>query len=218
MFGSSEARILVYNTTPRFALWALPHENRLELIPGTDTKANTFEWAQGGTFELKAPILNFTIEQLLNKRFHAQIKNVLNFWIAFDMENLFRIKCGLPHFRVPYAYETNLAKSIGGLSHQGGPFEEKTLQCAQDRLKELMDRVTRHYHIKGDLVSAAIYAMALRHLSPDYRPGEFTPHDISLHAKLNSFFGMEPPSHTYQACDSLLKMVKDELAGHGVTD
>jgi hypothetical protein len=214
----SEARILVYNTTPRFALWALPHENRLELIPGTDRKASTFEWAPGGKFELKAPILNFRIEQLLNRRFHAQVADVLNFWIDFDIENLFRIKSGLPHFRVPYAYETNLAKSIGGLSHQGGPFEEETLKRAQDRLKELMDRLTRHHHSKGDLVSGAIYAMALRHLSPDYKAGEFTPHDISLHMKLNSFFGMEPPTHTYQACDSLLKIVKDELARRGVTD
>ena len=79
----AEARILVYNTTPRLALWALPHENRLELIPGAETKAITFEWAQGSTFELKAPILNFTIEQLLDKRFHARVADVLNFWIGF---------------------------------------------------------------------------------------------------------------------------------------
>jgi hypothetical protein len=79
----------------------------------------------GGTFELKAPILNFTIEQLLNKRFHARVADVLNFWIGFDMENLFRIKCGLPHFRVPYDYETNSTK-LTGLVHQGGPFTEDT--------------------------------------------------------------------------------------------
>jgi len=214
----AEARILVYNTAPRFALWALPHENRLELVPGTDTKANTFQWAPGSTFQLEAPILNFTIEQLLNRRFHAQVADVLKFWIGFDMENLFRIKCGLPHFRVPYAYETNLAKPIGGLSHLGGPFTEDTLQLAQGRLRELMDRIIRHHHSNGDLLSAAIHAMALLHLSPEYKTGEFNPHDIHLHGKLNSLFGMEPPSYTYQACDSLLKMVRDELAAHGVTD
>jgi hypothetical protein len=217
----AEARILVYNTTFRFAVWALPlHENRVEVIPGGETKAITLEWAPtaGGTYKLTAPILNFTIEQLLNRRYHAQVADVLNFWIGFDMENLFRIKCGLPHFRVPYAYETNLPKPIGGLSHLGGPFTEDTLQRAQDRLKELMDVITKHHHSKRDLVNAAIHAMALRHLSPEYKPGEFTPHDSFLHAKLNSLFGMEPPSYAYQACDSLLKMVRDELAGHGVTD
>jgi hypothetical protein len=214
----AEARILIYNTTPRFALWALPHENRLELIPGAETKAQTFEWAPGGTFELKAPILNFTIEQLLNRRFHTQVADVLNFWIGFDMENLFRIKCGLPHFCVPYAYETNLAKTIGGLSLQGGPFTTDTLQRAQNCLKELMDRITKHHHNKGDLKSAAVYAMALRQLCPEDKAGEFTPHDILLHTKLTGLFGMEPPNYTYQACDSLLNMVGDVLAEHGITD
>jgi hypothetical protein len=41
------------------------------------------------------------------------VADVLNFWIGFDMENLFRIKCGLPHFRVPYDYETNSTKLTG---------------------------------------------------------------------------------------------------------
>jgi hypothetical protein len=37
----AKAIILVYHTTPRFAVWALPtHPNRLELIPGTGTKAH----------------------------------------------------------------------------------------------------------------------------------------------------------------------------------
>src|ERR1700726_4480616 len=40
----SEARILVYHTTPRFAAWALPlHKNRLELSPGTETRARPVE-------------------------------------------------------------------------------------------------------------------------------------------------------------------------------
>jgi hypothetical protein len=36
----AEARILVYQTTPRFAAWILPlHKNRLELVPGIETRA-----------------------------------------------------------------------------------------------------------------------------------------------------------------------------------
>jgi hypothetical protein len=82
-----------------------------------------------------------------------------------------------------------------------------------------MWRIAIHDHIKGDLVSAAIHAMALRHLFPtEYKAGEFHPHYIPLHAELNRLFGMEPPSYRYQACDSLLKMVKDELAGREITD
>jgi hypothetical protein len=85
----SEARILVYHTTPRFAIWALPtHLNRLELIPGTETKANTVGWVKGDTFQLQAPILNFTIQEVLDQDFRAQVAEVLKFWIGYDVENL----------------------------------------------------------------------------------------------------------------------------------
>ena len=85
---------------------------------------------------------------------------------------------------------------------------------AQSRLKELMGFLARHYHHKKDMVNAAIYAMALRQLSPMGYSGPFDPHDINLHMDLNKLFGMDPPSYVFQACDSLLKMVKDELAQH----
>jgi hypothetical protein len=106
-----EARILVYHTTPRFAVWALPtHPNRLELIPGTETKAPTVDWVTGETFQLKAPILNFTIQEVLDPDFRADVAGVLKFWIDYDVENLFRIKSGIHRFRVPFEYETNTTR------------------------------------------------------------------------------------------------------------
>ena len=68
------------------------------------------------------------------------------------------------------------------------------------------------------MVNAAIYAMVLRHLSPVAYSEPFDPHYPPLHMELNKLFGMEPPSYVFQAGDSLLKMVKDELARHGITD
>src|SRR6266478_779553 len=108
--NKAEARLLVYHTTPRFAAWILPlHKNRLELIPGTETKAQPIHtsWEEGSSFELKAPILNFTIQEALDESFRARIKAVLKWWIDFDMENIFRIRCGNHHFRMPHEYETN---------------------------------------------------------------------------------------------------------------
>jgi hypothetical protein len=79
-----EARILVYHTTPRFAVWALPTQPiRLELIPGTETKAHTVDWVTGDTFKLKAPILNFTIQEILDRDFRAQVAEVMKFWIDY---------------------------------------------------------------------------------------------------------------------------------------
>jgi hypothetical protein len=213
-----EARILVYHTTPRFAVWALPtHPNRLELIPGTETKADTVDWVTGDTFNLKAPILNFTIQEVLDRDFCAHVAEVLKFWIDYDVENLFRIKSGIPLFRVPADYETNTTKYTSWAA-PFGPFREESLLLAQSRLKELIGLIAKHNYHKKDMVSAAIYAMALRQLSPMGYSETFDPHYTPLHMELNKLFGMEPPSYVFQACDSLLKMVKDELARHGITD
>jgi hypothetical protein len=67
------------------------------------------------------------------------------------------------------------------------------------------------------MVSAAIYAMALRQLSPEGYSGPRNPHDMSLHGRLNLLFALDPPSYQYEAGDSLLKTVKDKLAQHGIT-
>jgi hypothetical protein len=218
----AEARILIYHTTPRFAVWALPTQpHRLELIPGTETKANTVNWTgdAAGTFNLKAPILNFTIQQVLDRNFRNHVADVLKFWIEYDMDNLLRIKCGIHHFRVPHDYETN-TKNFTAWAGQGGDFREESLPLAQEHLRELMGHIATHYYRKDDMVNAAIYAMALRQLSPKgwSGPWPFNPHDGLLHGKLNNLFGMQPPTYLYQACDSLLKMVKDKLARHGIAE
>src|SRR5262249_29049753 len=208
----SECRFLVYHTTPRFAAWILPiHKKQLTLIPGTETKAQTVEggWREGDSFNLIAPILNFNIQEALDPNFRMQVEKVLKFWIDYDVENLVRIKCGIHHFRVPNRYETNSTEGSGGLIDMGGPFTEPSLLLAQDRLKELVGCVQSHYRSKGELERAMIYAMALRELSPAHEPYKFNPHDMQLHRELNDRFGLT--SYAFDACDALLKEVKNKL-------
>jgi hypothetical protein len=81
---------------------------------------------------------------------------------------------------------------------------------------ELLGRLAMHHRKKDELVSAAIYATALRRLAPRYVP--FDPHDHSLQTTLNYRFGMNPPTYAYQAVDSLKQMLIDKLAEHGITD
>jgi hypothetical protein len=217
----AEARILVYQTTPRFVAWILPlHKTRLELIPRTETRAQSIEtsWEEGSSFELKAPILNFTIQQALDDSLRAQFANVLKFWINNDLENIFRIKCGNPHFQAPYEYETNAAGGTGGTSEYGGPFSEETAQRAEAVLKELLGHITTHRYKNKELVSAAIYATALRRLSPTWQQGDFTRHDTALHQELNNRFGMSSPTHVYQAVDTLRQILVDKLEQHGISD
>jgi hypothetical protein len=73
-------------------------------------------------------------------------------------------------------------------------------------------------YYKEDMVSATIYAMALRQLCSVNCSRLFDPHNPHLHMKRNKLFGMEPPTYVFQARDSLLKMVKDELARHGIAE
>jgi hypothetical protein len=217
-----EARILVYHTTPRFAVWALPeHPSRLELIPGTGTKAHTVEWGDGAmfksdTFKLGAPILNFTIEQILRPKFRSRVEKVLKFWIEYDVENLWRIKSGIQSFRVPSDYETNSTKLTGWMTQGNQYLRDESLSLIHERLKELLGLTATYCYRQNDVVSAAVYAMALRQLSPKWSPGPGgNPHDAILHGKLNALLGMVPPTYLYQACDSLLQMVKDKLEPHG---
>jgi hypothetical protein len=215
----SEARILVYHTTPRFAAWILPiHTKHLKLIPGTETKAQTVEggWAEGESFNLTAPILNFTIQEVLNPGFRIQVEKVLKYWIDYDVENLFRIKSGIHHFRVPMQYETNSTAGSGGLIGMGGPFSEQSLVNAEDRLKELLGLVTTHYHSKGELERAMVYAVALRELSPEYELYKFNPHNMQLQGELNRRFGVS--SYVFHACDDLLKGLKKKLPGKPMSE
>jgi hypothetical protein len=208
----SECRFLVYHTTPRFAAWILPiHKEQLTLIPGTETKAQIVSggWKEGDSFNLIAPILNFTIQDALKPELRTQVAKVLKYWIDYDLENIVRIKCGIHHFRVPARYETNSTEGTRGLHDMGGPFPEESLLLAQERLKELLGWVTHHYYSKGELKRAMIYAMALRELCPVYEPGTFNPHDMFLHGELNDRFGLT--SYGFDACDALLKEVKDKL-------
>jgi hypothetical protein len=215
----SEARILVYHTTPRFAAWILPiHKKHLSLIPGTAAKGETVKggWTEGDSFNLTAPILDFSIQDVLKPDFRKQVENVLKFWIDYDVDNLFRIKSGIHHFRAPHQYETNSTEGSGGLIDMGGPFTEDSLKLAQNHLAELLGLITTHYHSKGDLERAMIYAMALRELWPEYVPYTFNPHNPHLHGELNGRFGLN--SYAFHACDVLLEEVKKKLPQKPVSE
>ena len=188
---------------------------RFELILGTETQAVTGQWPWIGPCTLAAPILSFTIEEILDEDFRGQVKNVLKFWINFDVENLVRIKNGIQQFKVPYDYETNKAKLTGMATQGVWRFREDTFPLAKDRLTELLWLVATHYDYTDDMVSAVIYAMALRQLQPSYERGDL--HPSALHDKLNELFELEagkPGNYKYKACDLLLQMVKNELARH----
>jgi hypothetical protein len=101
-----DAQILVYHTSPRFAAWAAPTlPDRLKLELGSDTEADSVSWTGNGTFQVKAPILDFTIGQILDPHFRSTAQKVLEFWIDHDVENLHRIRSGVNWFWAPTHYK-----------------------------------------------------------------------------------------------------------------
>lgn len=116
----ASARLRVYQTSPRFYAWSLPPlPNRLELVPTTDETGRNTQWEGGSTFSLSAPILDVTIQDLLNDQFHRKAWDVLKFWIGYELENLSRIKAGIHQFTMPDGYrpnETTFTPRVRGLS------------------------------------------------------------------------------------------------------
>jgi hypothetical protein len=205
----AEARLLVYPTTPRFAIWALrtpPH--RLELIPETGTMGRTGFWADGNTFTLHAPILSFTVQQILDTRFSRKAANVLKFWIDNDSENLLRIRSGIHDFQVPSSYETNRIDKTGRITRGSTRFSEASLELAENHARELLGKLALHYFAKQDVVTAAICSMAVRQLSQS--ASDFKS-EVHIQGQLNKLLGLDSPASPYEGCDLLLKLVNDRL-------
>jgi hypothetical protein len=100
----------------------------------------------------------------------------------------------------------------------GGPFSESSVVRASEVVAELLGRITTHHFKNDKLVSAAIFATALRQLCPEYMQGRFDPHDTFLQIALNRQFGMEPPTYSFQAVDGLKQLLIDKLAEHGIAE
>lgn len=207
----SEARIIVYATSPRFVVWSRPAlPTQLVLTPGTDTQAQTVDWEAGDRHELKAPILNFTIQEIQDEGFRSHVAQVLTTWIDNDVENLGRIHSGIHSFSLPARYRTNEIMSRARIG-PGMGLQERSLSQALDRLQELLVHAASHYHYREkDILTTGIFLMALRRLSAIHS-GPFDLHDSSLHLEFNKLSGMDPLSDC-EACDSLLKSVEDRLA------
>ncbi|HXF89691.1 MAG TPA: hypothetical protein VNK48_15170 [Xanthobacteraceae bacterium] len=209
--NKQDATIRVYHTTPRFAAWAWgTHKTRLQLDLGNENRAQTVDWRTGDSFILGAPILKFTVQQILGDDFRKLAADVLQFWIDNDVENLFRIKSGIPAFLIPNDYETN-TKNITSWTIQSGRFRDVSLATAERRLKELLGFIATHRYENDDIGTAAIYAMALRQLAPGHET--FTEHNFFLLHRLNQLFptGSQDQDYVFRACDALLKMVREHI-------
>jgi hypothetical protein len=204
-----EARLLVYHTAPRFYLWSLPQSSpeRLELVPGSGPIGKATEWKDGSTFDLSAPILDFTMQDMLDDAFMKRAKAVLRFWIEeVELENLRRMRAGVLNFKLPYSYRTGESGTEGGWVIQG---VNRAGGAAVDRavalLREPLDWASDQLFTLGDLLGGIRGMLLLRQL---YWDDTHAPRALGLPSReLNALFDSTQASYHYEAIDSLGAML-----------
>ncbi|HKZ78736.1 MAG TPA: hypothetical protein VJ124_10570 [Pyrinomonadaceae bacterium] len=204
----TSGHIRVYHTSPRFYLWSMPPlPQRIELIPTTDTQGKNTEWEGGDVYSLSAPILDFSISDILQDSFYEKAKQVLEFWISIDQANLHRIRTGIYSFTMPADYQTNSIEirewSIQGKRNVG----EQNIQQALSCLKELVAWLSSQLWHNGDMAGAVRGAILLRHLFKD----GYLVHDPFLCSEINKLMGSEG-KYLFSGIDELNDLLNRRLA------
>ncbi len=203
----SSARLRLYHTFPRFYAWSLPPlPDKLELTPTTDSEGKCIQWEGSTTFSLSAPILDASLQDLLDAQFHQRAREVLNFWIGVELKNLARIKAGVYLFEMPYEYKTNAVKF--DTRGKQGITKVPNLESVMDHVKESVAYLSSQLHRRGDLAGAARCALLLRHFfKENIRDGT---HDSLLHDALNEVVGGKQ-DYLFSGVDSLNVLIDQNL-------
>jgi hypothetical protein len=163
----NDGRILIYHTSPRFYVWSsatLPE--RVELKPGIGHEGSSRNWLNGSSYDLSAPILDFTIQELLDDKTVNNARDVVRYWIVeIEQENLRRKSAGARNFKLPSTYVTNERSEPKGWIVRGiGHAESKAIDEATTRLCAPLDWLSDQLCEQGDLPGGMRGMLLLQHL------------------------------------------------------
>jgi Leucine Rich repeat len=196
-----EALVRVYQTSPRFYPWSLGLlPQRVELIPGEGRQGVAAEWIDGTKFSLSAPILEASIAETLADEFVGKAKEVLQFWIDTDMENLARLRSGVRSFKVPHPYTTGERTVRGWMAHGVNRADRETVNAGIARLREPLDWVTDQLFKQGDLPGAIRGMLLLRHL---YWGDRHSPASLANGSEIRDLLGKEGAGWVNQVVDEV---------------
>jgi hypothetical protein len=211
VLDKSTARLRLYHTFARFLVWitgkTLP--SRLELTPEDITVGQSTQWQDGTSFSLGAPIIDYTVQELLDDATFDNAKAVLRHWLHEETRSLTRFAMGLPVFAMPSRYQTN-GLTNGGFVFQWSVLPER-FAPVRDTLKEALPWLAEAYRNSGDLAGAARVALLLRHMTRGQ-------HDLSLadpgvvQHDINHALGLKP-SYVYEGVDILADRLDRALRG-----
>lgn len=206
----SSARLRLYHTLPRFFVWAtgaLPES--LELVPEEGSQGLCTQWSEGTKFSLSAPIVDRTINELLDDSVWAEVQSVIDLWLQEEQRNLARFTMRVPMFSMPYNYETNNANLTGGTVFQGSSLPHR-LDGVRASLGEMLPWLAQSYLYQRDLRGAARAALLLRYLFPKYE-GTGTPNAPFVQSAINEALNLKP-AYVFEGVDQLSRRL-DELLG-----
>jgi hypothetical protein len=155
----TRARLRLYHTMPRYFVWAtreLPPSVRL--FPKDGAEGESTKWEEGSDFSLSAPIVDRTVDDLLNRSVWRETRAVLEAWLLADELNLARYTMRLPMFSMPYKYATNSAEFRGGEVFVGDCLPHRTVGVRQS-LGELLPWLAQAYSYQKDILGATRAAL-----------------------------------------------------------
>jgi len=212
VLDKSTARLRLYHTFPRFLLWALGKlPDTLELLPEDGPQGRSTLWDDGNRFSLSAPILDRTIVELLDGAVFTQAREVIEFWLRAEAQNLALVTMGVPIFTMPNDYQTNTTAFRGTVFQWGAPPDG--IARVRETLGKTLPWLAEAYRREENLRGMARTALLLRYLYPDYE-GPGTPNAPFVQQALNKAVGSN--RYVFDGVDRLAERF-DQLLGATTT-
>lgn len=202
-----KGRVCVYQTSPRFYLWSTPSliPQQLELIPSFDTKGRALTWVSHNTYSLSAPILDFSLSDMLKTDFRNQAQAVLQFWIKIEQNNINRIHSKILSCTTPDHYETNTVNFKSWVTMGSSKAKAEELEQAIATLKQHIAWIGGQFYVHNDLEKAMMSYLLLRELTKDEVYFYDTRFLIDLNARLNR------DDYLYAGIDEVRNFIKELL-------
>jgi hypothetical protein len=181
-------------------MWA-PVE-RIELIPSNADVGSFAQWEDGERFDLSAPILRITLEDLIRGDKFDLYRDVLRFWIATDRDACALRRMGVLRLRMPHVYRVNEVPGVSNTEQGMTRPSEEQRAAAIGTAVEILDYVGDQLLRSGERQGAVYAALLLRRL-------------VDLNAALFASFLHVGPDQRSPFERDLGRAVNDVLLSHG---
>jgi hypothetical protein len=203
------ARLSIYHTLPRFHAWSLGQwPDRIEMTPVPATpgkKGRCDKWPGSYSFSLEPPILDFTVNDILDNSFWQNARQVFDWWVNIENDNLARVRAKLLKCRMPDGYRTNEISHCGWVELSLVYPTEEQFNLTTCRLKESLAWVGEQLLRREDCVGAAAAALLHHHLFPDERGFPLTRVQTALNQRLGR------TGYLYAGVDHLEQVIQATL-------